>query len=386
MAYAWNYDREAGLQAVHPSVHGCPSSSAFRAVYFWSSVSMYRVLASMSRMLIHPSLLSSYSPDSKAFVTQIHVLPGTHHFKFIVDDQWRITDQYPTAVDDLDGSLSNYVNANSPTSTSPSSVSPQQTPHPNHANHFASFWSDSSSRDGSGSGDGKGEAAWTTIIPQELINAAGEEEHYLASAGGSPSTSSSVPAPNIPPAPVLPRHLDKLILNVRPQIVGAPGSPGETARTKKDKEREKEKSRRERREREGRSRGHTPSHLGMTSSTHDGGDDGSGSNAHLALPVVTASGTDVTAVYGSSSPSTPAEREEGGGAHLHAKKPSIHASATNKLVDVLALADDASVLPVPSHVVLHHLSTSAIKSGVLAVANTTRYKKKYITTIYYKPT
>ena len=41
-----------------------------------------------------------------------------------------------------------------------------------------------------------------------------------------------------------------------------------------------------------------------------------------------------------------------------------------------ALADDASVLPVPSHVVLHHLSTSAIRNGVLAVANTTRYRKK----------
>jgi hypothetical protein len=40
------------------------------------------------------------------------------------------------------------------------------------------------------------------------------------------------------------------------------------------------------------------------------------------------------------------------------------------------LTDDASVLPVPSHVVLHHLCTSAIKNGVLAVANTTRYRKK----------
>ena len=34
------------------------------------------------------------------------------------------------------------------------------------------------------------------------------------------------------------------------------------------------------------------------------------------------------------------------------------------------------MLPVPSHVVLHHLSTSAIRNGVLAVGNTTRYKKK----------
>ena len=40
------------------------------------------------------------------------------------------------------------------------------------------------------------------------------------------------------------------------------------------------------------------------------------------------------------------------------------------------LADDNSVLPVPSHVVLHHLGTSAIRNGVLAVADTVRYKKK----------
>lgn len=331
-----------------------------------------------------------YDPETKIWSTQIHVLPGTHHFKFIVDDQWRITDQYPTAVDDLDGSLSNYVTATSPTSISPSSTSPQPTPLPSNINHFASFWSDTSSRDAAAGGEGgRGDAAWTSVIPQELINAAAEEENYLASAGGSPTGSSnSVPAPNIPPAPVLPRHLDKLILNVRPQITGAPGSPGESARNKKDKEREKERSRRERREREGRTRGHTPSHLGMTTNAHEVGGEQE-ANGHLALPVVTPSGTDVTAMYGSSPTTAAVEREEGAGGGgatgLHAKRPS-NAGVVNKLVDVLALADDASVLPVPSHVVLHHLSTSAIKNGVLAVANTTRYKKKYITTIYYKPT
>ena len=46
--------------------------------------------------------------------------------------------------------------------------------------------------------------------------------------------------------------------------------------------------------------------------------------------------------------------------------------------------DDASVLSVPSHVVLHHLCTSAIKNGVLAVANTTRYKKKVSHPFYFE--
>ena len=326
-----------------------------------------------SKLTYTPVLPVFCSPETKIWSTQIHVLPGTHHFKFLVDDQWLTSSQYPTAVDDLDGSLANYVSVTSPTSTSPSSTSPQATPHPTNINQFtSSFWSDASSREGGGEG-GRGEAAWTTVIPQELIHAADEEETYLACAGGSPSTSGSVPAPNIPPAPVLPRHLDKLILNVRPQIAGAPGSPGESSRSKKEKE--KERSRRERRDREGRSKVHAPSNLGMTTNANDqGGGDGKDGN-HLALPVVTPSGTDVTAMYGSS-PTTPAiaEREDGGGLGMYGKKPLN--AAVNKLVDVLALADDTSVLPVPSHVVLHHLSTSAIKNGVLAVANTTRYKKK----------
>ena len=45
-------------------------------------------------------------------------------------------------------------------------------------------------------------------------------------------------------------------------------------------------------------------------------------------------------------------------------------------LDGPGMADDTSVLPIPSHVVLHHLSTSAIRNGVLAVGNTTRYRKK----------
>lgn len=38
--------------------------------------------------------------------------------------------------------------------------------------------------------------------------------------------------------------------------------------------------------------------------------------------------------------------------------------------------DDNSILPAPNHVVLNHLTASAIKGGVLAVGTTTRYKRK----------
>lgn len=44
--------------------------------------------------------------------------------------------------------------------------------------------------------------------------------------------------------------------------------------------------------------------------------------------------------------------------------------------------DDHSVLPHPNHVVLNHLAASSIRNGVLAVSASTRYRKKYVTTIY----
>ncbi|KAL3480677.1 hypothetical protein BJX99DRAFT_220065 [Aspergillus californicus] len=48
--------------------------------------------------------------------------------------------------------------------------------------------------------------------------------------------------------------------------------------------------------------------------------------------------------------------------------------------------DDSSLLNNPNHTVLNHLATSSIKNGVLATSVTTRYKRKYVTTILYKAT
>ncbi|KAJ2410557.1 hypothetical protein H4218_001553 [Coemansia sp. IMI 209128] len=47
--------------------------------------------------------------------------------------------------------------------------------------------------------------------------------------------------------------------------------------------------------------------------------------------------------------------------------------------------DDPSVLPVPNHVVLNHLYACSIKDNVMAVSSTSRYRGKYMTTVYYKP-
>ncbi|WWC87329.1 uncharacterized protein L201_002218 [Kwoniella dendrophila CBS 6074] len=51
-----------------------------------------------------------------------------------------------------------------------------------------------------------------------------------------------------------------------------------------------------------------------------------------------------------------------------------------------AALDDNSILAVPNHVVLNHLTASAIRNGTLGVGTTTRYRKKYITTMFFKPT
>ncbi|KAI4165791.1 MAG: hypothetical protein LQ342_000734 [Letrouitia transgressa] len=50
------------------------------------------------------------------------------------------------------------------------------------------------------------------------------------------------------------------------------------------------------------------------------------------------------------------------------------------------MKDDNSVLNMPNHTMLNHLATSSIKNQVLATSVTTRYKRKYVTTMMYKPT
>eukprot|EP00041_Stephanoeca_diplocostata_P017604 m.359548 g.359548 ORF g.359548 m.359548 type:complete len:345 (-) comp20759_c0_seq3:370-1404(-) len=50
------------------------------------------------------------------------------------------------------------------------------------------------------------------------------------------------------------------------------------------------------------------------------------------------------------------------------------------------IRNDPSELPVPNHVVLDHLYAQSVKDRVLVLGATHRYKKKYVTTVMYKPT
>jgi hypothetical protein len=291
-----------------------------------------------------------------------------------------------------------------------------------------SFWSggddDGASVTGYAPSDPRG---WTDVIPPALVAAAAEEESYLAAQDEHSQTSSDpgyAPAPgqgngpvtpHIPPAPGLPRFLEKLILNTRPTGANIAGRD-------RTAERQRTRARDAAKESGGAhdgipvttasgtdisSRG-VMSGLSAMSPAHTGGSHSGGPTSPGTPPVPGAGATGSVAQPPTRRPTGMPRLEvnvdaapgtfsgagtagSGGSAglgrprsHSTAAPPVQHSAGSSGAVH--AVADDASVLPVPSHVILHHLCTSAIRDGVLAVANTTRYRKKYLTTIYYKPT
>jgi hypothetical protein len=286
-------------------------------------------------VVYHKLIGAVYSPHKDVWYTTVHVFPGTHHVKFIVDEQWRISDDYHKAVAD-DGSLANYIAIPIPAA----GLAPRRAGAPP-AN--MSFWSggdDDASLTGVAPSDPRG---WTGVIPAALVHASAEEEGYLAAqdaaaAAGAPAP----PAPDIPPAPALPRFLEKLILNTRP---GGPTVAGRDRTAERHRNRARDAAR-----------------------------------AEGGMPVTTASGTDISRPGFAMSPASPPPRRRDEPLAVRMRAQSLagaHALASGTGSGAVhALADDASVLPVPSHVILHHLCTSAIRNGVLAVANTTRYRKK----------
>ncbi|PAV17219.1 carbohydrate-binding module family 48 [Pyrrhoderma noxium] len=325
-----------------------------------------------------------YDESTKQWSTWVSLMPGTHHIRFLVDGSSKIAEDLPTAVDD-NGTLANYVAVPISGHTPPSATlhpasrdalnqyqqqqkaSGQQStgtpllgtapavPTPGNG---VSFFADAEAA------AGKEDGAWTDRVPWQLECAAEEEEQWLSYShspshhggmSGQGQGSHPPPPPQHPQAPSLPRHLEKLIMNQR-----MPSSRGSSSNSSGSK---------------------------SASKSGSGSGAGSGGNAALSvgeLPVTTASGTNLSASTsgGGALGMTSSGSNSYGG---YGTSTSTHERAYGG-IGMGGLADDNSVLPVPSHVVLHHLGTSAIRNGVLAVADTVRYKKKYITTIYYKPT
>ncbi|KAJ7575107.1 hypothetical protein C8J56DRAFT_977105 [Mycena floridula] len=418
------------------------------------------------------------SPTSMTHSIEIPLLPGTHHLRFLVDDQWLVADDLPTAVDDQ-GSLANYVGVAldgvvtggvvnvaepaedmSPTQQelaarvtfagSSASASPS-TPQRPRMTATPSFWSTTSSN-GAEDGDdgsyryahqhgGRGAAAaaasgtpgappfrkshpakWTCEIPPELEEAAKLEDTYIQATnaqhdqsqhraspghrergrdratghgrgGGTQVINGFIPAPQLPTAPGLPEQLNRLILNVNSYpravtangtVVGATGGTKSSVRDREGRDREREgrdrdkdrRSRRDKGERHRKSLNLYPSPASdIDASPTSAPANGSATSSPLASPSISSPESAPASMPGDSF-ATPAA----------SSTPTNPPTVPNKIIDDTVSADDTSVLPVPSHVVLHHLSTSAIRNGVLAVGATVRYKKKYLTTIYYKPT
>ena len=412
-------------------------------------------------------ILTSFDHRSaNVWTLTVMLRPGTHHVRFMVDGQWRVADDLPAAVDDQ-GSLANYVAVPIPVVPSPP-VPPATVPREKLL-PGQSFWS-------ADSADGEYQqpslqqqqqqqahshihsGRWTNVFPPELIEAAQEEETYLAASAGHYDVSSNtrvttgfIPAPNIPPAPGLPRHLEKLILNTRVgaglsgaggtggaagaairagsgQTSGGVGSmgvgsgQGQAARNReRDRDRDRERDReRERGERGVRKRATTAAASAAVPPPPPPSEEGSvppssrvpvssgieNGNVTEASPIVSPTKSPTT-LHSSVSPLTSANASTTNSATASPNPstnpttptvtpslppiatPSIPPIATSTLptptgsrtitidsTNMPAISDDNSVLPVPSHVVLHHLSTSAIRNGVLAVGNTTRYRKK----------
>ncbi|KAK7022134.1 SNF1 kinase complex beta-subunit [Favolaschia claudopus] len=417
----------------------------------------------------------SAAASTVPFTTTIHLPPGTHHFRFIVDGQTVVAPPHeiPNAVDDQ-GFIANYVAVPGPVSPAPASASassplsasvsastsapvsagtsaqtsatvspsastggqkkrrrpslPVQLPMQMHPD--GSFWARSDAggsgedvrlaervlaRRGSmqqeggslghaGGGGGfvlgrRGGATWTSEIPEALVRAAEQEEvwmnaqqtqvagqhphhhpsnhghHYHHEEGGRGGRSRHivlngfVPEPTIPPAPRLPRHLERLILN-RPSpgvVIPKVGNGAVVS-------------------------GSSMNAVGVEATPSP------------ELRVTTASGTDVSlpmaslaqmsSVSGASSDAGGSGSGVNGHANGTAQNPNLlspnshpqfgtRASVT--AVGVPLIADDPSVLQTPSHAVLYHLCTSSIRDQTIAVGASTRYRQKYLTTVYYKP-
>lgn len=171
----------------------------------------------------------------------------------------------------------------------------------------------------------------------------------------------------------MPRSLDKLILNHKPALPtsqrdsspGGSGSPTRSSRNHHSRHQDgRESSHLARiRERENPSDGRTP-----------------------IIPVTTASGTDVTQIALLSTTANAAAALTSASSFSKVQPFTPLSQVTMIGRGVSTVTDDSSVLPVPSHVVLNHLSTSAIRNvdhnstrnGVIAVGSTVRYREKVL--------
>ncbi|KAG8955923.1 hypothetical protein FRC04_006371 [Tulasnella sp. 424] len=304
-----------------------------------------------------------HEPGSKStFFATLRLPPGTHPLRFIVDDHYRCTDTLPTATD-VDGTFINYIEIPSP-SHSPSQ-SRSMPANGWEAGGAVSVLAGGPSAQGSSSSSKQMPVMeWTDQIPPRLFQLAAAEEQYLAARAAAAQNPPSVgrhgstqypplpPPPPVPYPPSLPRHLEKVILNSSSSRNAASFTPAILA-----------------------------SHESARPRIIGTGTTG---------PLIPPSGPRPRAKGIPGVPTNGVSLGGAGGQQQQQQQIPVGVPTNGGILisgtgGGEGAGDDNSVLPVPNHVVLNHLGTSAIKNGVLAVGTTTRYHRKYISTIYYKP-
>jgi len=65
--------------------------------------------------------------------------------------------------------------------------------------------------------------------------------------------------------------------------------------------------------------------------------------------------------------------------------PRLPPHLTNVILNSDPISSDPTVLPLPHHVMLNHLYALSIKDRIIVLASSSRYRLKYVTTVFYKP-
>lgn len=256
------------------------------------------------------------------FATTINVLPGTHHIRFLVDNQMETSRDLPTTVD-FGNNLVNYIEV-APQSTPPKEYSGVPPPAALGAPVVAPGGAGTGAPGGGAPGAiAGGQAGYAASVSQQQVQQyqAQQAQQQAQQASAQPSSSTAQPQ----------------------QLLAADSSVELTNRAPKWKDVPEPSA--------------FSKELPQYLLDYDQPDESP--DFHSA-----AVATEILSMP----PSLPG----------FLGKPILNAATLIK--------DDNSVLNMPNYTILNHLATSSIKNNILAVSATTRYKAKFVTIIIYKPT
>ncbi|GAA5893922.1 hypothetical protein JCM8208_001278 [Rhodotorula glutinis] len=300
--------------------------------------------------------------DPSDFSALISLPPGPHRLKFIVDDEWKASKHLPVATD-ADGNLINYLQVNARNSKIPVNVWAPPPPQPQPASGPASSSTIQTSTATS--------AAATGVPVPTAVPTSTPVPTSAGVVGGASSTTTPTTTPL--GAPTSRAYVaggtgyhNGVYWPVGPdeEVDGAGGGPSLAAAGVHDPADDDHHWSQE-----------IPAELvawgeweqqrdeieSAYYAAHPNGLDDGSTPPDFPPPPASA---------GVQPPTLPAQLEKG---------PLNHAAYVTQ-----GSGDDNSILPKPDHSVINHLAASPIKGGFLSVGVTTRYKRKFVTIVYYK--